>query len=155
MDKKRTQEHALQYLESLVGQTLRYGLKSYDMNLYDFGFGDNIQFTDSLGRTRSANRHNLHVQCSFKVIHRVGSKGSKIYYGDTEKEEFESDIKNLIDLSVKRVALSDKNDLWLDFEEYWVVIVTNEDTEESWRYFIMGKENPHLVAADSWLEFVW
>lgn len=155
MDSICTQKQASQYLEKLIGQPLQYGLKSHDMDLYDFGFGETTKVTNFWGKTRNVNLHNLHAQCSFKIIHRTGNKHSKIYYGDTEKEEFETDIKDLIWLCVKRIALSDKNDLWLDFEDYWVVFATSEDSKESWRYFIMGEENPHLVVADSWQEFVW
>ena len=152
MEMKCTQEQALHYLENLVGQPLRYGLKSYDMDLYDFGFGEELETTNCWGETRSVNLHNLHILCNFKVIYKA-KKGHKTYYGNTHKKEFELDIQDIVGLSVKRVALSDKNDLWLDFGDYWVVFTTNEDAEESWRYFITGKENPHLVVADTWLEF--
>lgn len=155
MDKKCTREQALRYLENLVGQPLRYGIKLYDTELYDFGFGEMVETTDLWKKKRSVNLHNLHILCDFKVIYRTENRGHKIYCGDTDKKEFESDIQDIIGLTVKRVALSDKNDLWLDFKDYWIAFVTHEDAEESWRYFIMGKENPHLVVADSWKEFVW
>lgn len=154
MEMKCTQEQALHYLENLVGQPLRYGLKSSDTEMYDFGFGEIVEAINYWGKTRSVNLHNLHILCNFRVIYRA-KKGHKTYYADTPKREFESDIQDMVGHSVKRVALSEKNDLWLDFGDYWVVFATNEDAEESWRYFIMGEDNPHLVVADSWQEFVW
>ena len=154
MDKKCTREQAIHYLENLVGQPLRYGLKSPDTELYDFGFGEMVETSNYTKKTKNASLHNLHILCNFKVIYRV-KKSHKIYCDNTNKKEFESDIQDIVGLSAKSIALSDNNDLWLDFGDYWVVFATNEDAEESWRYFIMGEENPHLVVADSWQEFVW
>ncbi len=122
MDRKCSREEALGYLENLVGQPLRYGLKSPDTELYDFGFGELVETTNYRGDTREVNLHNLHLLCNFKVIDRV-KKEHKIYYDDTDKKEFESDIQALIGLTVKRAELSDKNDLWLDFGNYWVVLL--------------------------------
>ena len=155
MDKKCTREQALCYLENLVGQSLCYGIKSHDTELYDFGFGETKWIVDGRKRTKCINLHNLHILCDFKVIFRTENRGHKVYRSNTNHIEFEADIQNLIGFSVKRVALSDKNDLWLDFESCWVVFITHEDSEESWRYFMWGEEKPHLVVADSWQEFVW
>ena len=58
----------------------------------------------------------------------------------------------MIGLSVERIALSDKNDLWLDLNKYWIVFITREDQEESWRFFEPRSKLPHLVASDAWLE---
>ncbi len=154
MDEKCTRAQALSYLENLVGKPLRYGIKSHDTELYDFGFGESIEITDHQKR-RNIYLHNLHILCDFKVIDKTNRGSYKIYYGNTEKHKFESDIQRIIGLKVKRVSLSDKNDLWLDFGSNWVVFVTCEDAEESWRYFIWGKKNPHLVVSDVWQEFVW
>ena len=73
------------------------------------------------------------------------------FYEDTPSEIFQKEVERLIGLCPKRVGLSDKNDLWLDFGDYWVVFATFEDGEESWRLFTPGSAEPHWVVSDSWL----
>ncbi len=141
-----------EYLQTLVEQPLCYGIKSPDMDLYDFGFGDTVTI-DCNGKTRDVCIHILHVQCRFEVIWRNGERCIDIYDEDTSAESFSTDVIPLIGLKVKRVALSDKNDLWLDFGDCWVVFATFENGEESWRYFMYNTDDPHLVASDSWLRF--
>lgn len=125
------------------------------MDLYDFGFGGFIEVPSFFkpGRIRRMHKLILHVTCRFKIIHRVGVKCIDRYYEDTPCEEFHTNIQSLIGLTVKRVGLSDKNDSWLDFGDYWIAFATFETNEESWRYFTWDNFDPHLVAADTWLEF--
>lgn len=143
---------ALEYLQKLINQPLIYGYKSSDLDLYDIGFGEFVEIVDSRGK-RSICSLVLHPTCNFKVIWKNGKRETHIFYGNTSHEEFQSEIEHLVGLTVKRVALSDKNDLWLDLQECWIVFATFEDGEESWRFFDAHKETPHLVASDSWLEF--
>lgn len=142
----------LEFLQTLVDQPLCYGLKSPDMDLYDFGFG-NIVRVRNLQEEREVCTHILHVTCRFKVIWKKGEHQVDKYHEDTSCEKFHSEIKNLIGMKVRRVALSDKNDLWLDFGDCWVVFATFENGEESWRFFTSNIDTPHLVASDSWLNF--
>ncbi len=144
---------ALNFLQTLVDQPLCYGLKSPDMDLYDFGFGNTVFVTDRYGKEREICTHILHVTCRFKVIWKNGYRRVDIYDEDTSCKRFHSDIKRLVGLKVRRVWLSNKNDLWLDFGEYWVVFATFENSEESWRFFTSDKDAPHLVASDCWLRF--
>ena len=138
-------EKAIAYLQTLIGQTLHYALKSPDMDLYDLGFG----------APEADFRYVLHATCRFKVIWRNGERRTDKYYEDTPSEEFHSAIQRLIGWKVTRVGLSDKNDLWLDFGDgdCWAVFVTFENNEESWRFFTYHSDDPHLVASDSWLDF--
>jgi hypothetical protein len=70
---------------------------------------------------------------------------------DTSPEIFTTNIMQLVGLVVKRFALSDKFDLWIDLGDYWIVFVTWEDETESWRFFTPGSDDPHLVVSSSWL----
>ena len=134
---------ALDFLQTLVGLPLLYGIKSPDMDLYDFGFGEKVNCT-----------YALHVVCRFKVIHTKGDYRVDRYFEDTPCEQFHMAISSLIGMKVNRVALSDKNDLWLDFGDYKVVFATFENEEESWRFFTTNTNDPHLVASNSHLTFV-
>lgn len=143
----------LEFLQTLVGQPLCYGIKSPDMDLYDLGFGSGVVDITSYGEEKEDWTYILHVTCRFKVIWRNGERRIDKYYEDTPCEKFHSEIKRLIGLKVKRVALSSKNDLYLDFGDYWIVFVTFEDGEESWRFFTSIPNSPHLIATDSELYF--
>lgn len=143
----------LEFLQTLVDQPLCYGLKSPNLDLYDFGFGNVVSVVDSQGKEQKVYTHILHIICRFKVISKNGEHRVDKYYEDTPCEKFHSEIKRLIGMKVRRVELSDKNDLWLDFGDYWVVFVTFGNGEESWRLFTSNINVPHLVAANSWLRF--
>lgn len=141
----------VEFLQTLVDQPLLYAIKSPDTELYDFGFGNLVEFTNRRGKKTMIGTHILHVICRFKVIWKNGKHRVTTYYEDTPCEIFHADIQRLVGLKVRRVALSDKNDLWVDLGEYWVVFATFENGEESWRYFVSDVE-PHLIASDSWLD---
>ena len=143
--------NALEYLQNLVDQSLRYGIKSPNMDLYDFGFNNAIDVSNLHENKKST--YVLHIMCRFKVIWKKGAHRVDRYYEDTPCEKFHSEIKKLIGMKVLRVALSDKNDLWLDFGDCWVVFITFENGEESWRFFTSSIDDPHLVSSDSWLYF--
>lgn len=147
-------EKAMDFLNTLVGQSLTYAIKSPDMDLYDFGFGEEIEVKSPHRPPRTVAPYTVHALCRFQVIWRNGEKKVARYYEDTPCEIFHSEIKSLIGLKVSRVALSDKNDLWLDFGDYWVVFVTYESDEESWRFFkTYDSDTPHLVASALELDF--
>lgn len=137
------------FLDSIIGQKLAYAIKSPDTELYDFGFGEERETEDK----RMLPPYILHVLCRFKIIHKDGSTKVQICHEDTTPNVFNKKIEPLIGLSVKRVGLSDKNDLWLDFGAYWVVFATFEEDDEAWRFFISGSDEPHLVATSNVLEF--
>ena len=136
-------------IELLVGQQLRYGLKSPDMDLYDLGFGNEIVFINSNGEQQEAYQYTLHLVCGIFIYWKDGHKEE--FYGDTSPQVFQQSIQQLIGEEVRRVALSDKNDLWLDFRRCHIVIVTYENNDESWRLFTPGVDSSHLVASDRWL----
>ena len=69
----------------------------------------------------------------------------------TPPEIFTTNIMQLVGLVVKRFALSDKFDLWIDLGDYWIVFVIWEDETESWRFFTPESDDPHLVVSSSWL----
>lgn len=142
---------ALQFLNSLLGQRLCYGLKSPDTDLYDFGLGQFIKTYDFKGNLCEVSTHTLHATCRFKIISRSYPDKTNIFDEESDANEFDSHISNLIGLPIVRVALSEKNDLWLDFHDYWMVFATFEDGEESWRYFLTNDNSQLLVASNVWL----
>lgn len=150
---KLVKDVAVVFLQTLVGQPLLYAIKSPDTELYDFGFGELIECVNHRGKPKRIGTHILHILCRFKVIWKNNERKVDRYYEDTPCEEFNSNIQHVIGLAVKRVALSSKNDLWLDFGACWIVFVTVVSGGESWRFFFSDTEIPHLVAADAWLEF--
>lgn len=145
---------AIEYLQCLVGQSLCLALKSPDMDLYSFGFGKALEKIDSRDKEKEICTRYLHITCRFSVIWKTENQRVDKYYENTPCEKFHSEINRFIGLKVRRVALSDKNDLWLDFGDYWIVFATFESGEESWRFFTSDKMLPHLVASDCWLNFV-
>lgn len=136
-------------LNNLVGQPLRYGIKSPDMDLYDLGFGDDVKYVCWDGEPNEACTYAIHLTSEIHVDWKNGNVVEYCY--DTPCEEFDADIRQMIDLRVRRVALSDKNDLWLDLGRCYMIIVTHENGEESWRFFLPGSGELHLVASDLWL----
>lgn len=142
--RKISQEKALELLQSLVGTPFTYGFKSPDMDLFDLGFGENIQFINFLGKTQETRKYHLHFTSEFHLEWKNGV--NDIYDIDTETDEFQKDIQPLLGLPIKRIALSSKNDLWLDFGVCYGCVVTYEDQRESWRFLIPGTDAPHLVA---------
>ena len=144
---------ALEFLQTLIDQQLCYGLKSQDLDLYDFGFGNMVGDVNSYERYQEGCTHIIHAICRFKVIWKNGEHRVDRYQENTSSEKFCTEIKRLIGLKVIRIALSDKNDLWLDLGDYWVVFATYENNEESWRFFALNQDIPHLVASNSWLNF--
>lgn len=147
-------QKALAYLQALINQPLCYGQKYCNTELYCFGFGDQTELISSVNRKTIGCTHFVHVLCWFKIIWKNGETRVCKYYDNTPGENFHSNIQQLLGMKVKRIGLSDKNDLWLDFGDCWVVFATFENAEESWRYFTSNSQDPHLVASDSWLEFV-
>ena len=146
-------QNAVDFLYSLIGKPLNYAIKSPDTELYDFGFGELVEVVNRCGKHKRIGTQILHVICRFKVIWKKGEHRVNRYYEDTSSDEFHTEIQHLFGLKVKRVALSDKNDLWLDLGDCWVVFATFENGEESWRFFTSDVDIPHLIASDSWLYF--
>ena len=155
MENKVSQE-AQNFLNQIVGLPLINAMKSTEIDLqglYAFGFGQ-YQEDNRYWKGEEFPTYILHVLCRFKVIWKNGQKRVDIYYEDTPNEEFDAGIKSLIGLKVKRVGLSEKNDLWLDFGDYWIVFATYENAEESWRLLtFVNEKNIHLAATDVCLEF--
>lgn len=143
--------NAILFLQTLVDKTLSYGLKSMDTDLYDFGFINVDNVASWCGEGKESCTHFLHATCRFEVICKNGERRVDRYYEDTPCEEFHTNVQHLLGLKVKRVALSEKNDLWLDFGNYWIVFATFENCEESWRFFSSDRTLPHLVASDCWI----
>ena len=151
MVENNIREQAMEFLELLIDKPLCYGFKSSAWDLYDFGFGPLRHVPSRRNPKRKVGAFVLHVTCRFKIVCKIGKSRVKRFYEDTTSEEFHCAIQPVIGLPVKRVALSEENDLWLDFGDYWIVFVTYENNEESWRFFTFTDDARHLVASDRWI----
>ena len=140
---------AIKYLNALIGKPVKYIIKSPDMNLYDFGFGDTFAVEGALGLHRMC-EYTMHTSSSAIRVFWDNEEESE-YSGNTSSKEVSLLSERLMNSIVKSVALNDKNDLCIDFEICRMVVVTFEDAEESWRVFHVDVDRPHLVAADSWI----
>ena len=138
---------AEEFVQNLVGKSLKYGQKFGDTELYDLGFGPEREIEYHDGEKRILPEYILHIMCDFDIVWRNGIKRVDEYDGNTPGEEFATDIKKLIGMDVLKVELRDKNDFWIDFGDYWMVIFTEESEEESWRLFTSGEQGIHLVAS--------
>ena len=74
------------------------------------------------------------------------------FYENTSSELFCDAIEDSIGMEIIRIALSSKNDLWIDLGDCRIVFVTFEDNEESWRLFSSNEEQ-HLVASSESILF--
>ena len=142
---------AIEFVQTLIGCPFIYAIKSPDTELYDFGFGELVDTLNRQGKSKKIGTHMVHALCRFKVIWKDGSRRVDSYFEDTPYQVFCSDAKRFIGLKVIQVALSDKNDLWLDLGDCWIVFATYENGEESWRFFTDNRNMPHIVASDAWL----
>lgn len=148
-----TRQEMFEYLQQLVGQPFIYGYKTSDCDLYDLGFGKKIIARNYKGEFREVCTHIIHAVCPFNVIWRNSDCRTETYDENTTYKVFHSCAKRMIGLTVKQIKLSDKNDLWLDFGDCTVVFLSLENEKESWRFFMWGEKNPHLVVSNTWLEF--
>lgn len=144
------QSDALVILNKLIGQPFLYGIQSPDVVLFDLGFGDYMSVKKMMGSECEVASYTLHAICGIKIIHPKVSRQTEEFIGNSS-QEFNSSIQKLIGNTVMRIALSSKNDLWLDLGDYWLVLVTNEDKEESWRYFTPNSTQNHMVVSDAWI----
>ncbi|MBE6903820.1 MAG: hypothetical protein E7480_04340 [Ruminococcaceae bacterium] len=149
----KRKKYLLELQHNLVNLPLCYGIKSPDMFFYDFGFGEIFKTVDLYGgKDREIPTFALHVCCAFEVIWKDKSKHSDIFSNDTPCDKFNAVMERLIGIPIKRVSLSEKYDLWLDLGVCWIVFATNEDKEESWRFFSPNNRERHLVASNKKLK---
>lgn len=147
----KDQNDTLIILHKLVGCCFRYGLKSHNFDLFDLGFGEDVFFVNCLGNTQTACKYTFHLTCGIKLFWKDGRINE--YDAATESGFFSISIKPLIGATVSRIALSEKNDLWIDLGLCRMVIVTYEDDLESWRFFSPGTGMPHLISSGQNLYF--
>lgn len=151
MEKIVNRQEAEEFLRPLVGQPLRYALKSSDTELYDFGFGKPVEVT-RLGIRRRIGTYSIHALCRFRILWKNGECGAEEYCENTPSEEFSVKIRRLIGREIMELGLSEKNDLWLDMGDCRIVWTTYENGEESWRFLAADTNVPHLVVSNSWME---
>lgn len=138
-----------QNVTMFVGRSLQYAIKSPDLALFDFGFAEAVEQDSAKLESDNKNLLVLHISSALKIIWRNGNVIE--VYGDAEADDFDKCIQPLLGLVVRRCALSNKNDLWLDFGIADLVVVTIEDGEESWRMFLKNDFHEHIIASDLWI----
>lgn len=146
-----TKDAAEGILKPMLGQPLHYSRVHIEYDMFEFGFGPLFRQLGPNGMYRMVCPYTIHTQVPYLTIKDRKRRRAKDYYWDTTPEVFYRGTKKLIGLEVKRVGLSEKNDLWIDLGDYWIVFPTYENGEESWRFFTPGSDRPHLVASDSWV----
>lgn len=130
------------FLNKLNGSILKHAIKSSDLDLYDFCFYSPL-----------LNEHLfIHATCRFKIINMIHKQSVNCFYENTSSELFCDAIEDSIGMEIIRIALSSKNDLWIDLGDCRIVFVTFEDNEESWRLFSSNEEQ-HLVASSESILF--
>lgn len=140
-----TKQNVERYLNCIVGTPLQYGFKHSDFDLFQLGFGDCVSFEKWKGQTLAINRYAIHFDSAIYLYWKHG--GVDRFDSSTADNVFSSAISKLIGTHVKKIALSEKNDLWIDLGECRIAVVTRDDCEESWRFFQPRTENPHLIAS--------
>ncbi len=133
------------HIKKLIGTQLQYGIKSVDSDLYQLGFGEIVAQEVWNGSLLEINKYAIHFTSALLVYWKDGNTNE--FYADTSPKEFDFAILQMIGCQVSRIALSDKNDLWIDLGICSIVIVTYDDAEESWRLFQPRTNNPHLIAS--------
>lgn len=158
------QNEVISFINRLVGQPFLYGYKFPQWcDLYEFGFGNliddredndlsdfpfgnwvNKEFNEKGKRAEYV----IHAVCPIKVVWRKKRRVERIDE-DTDAESFHIIAGGLSGLKILRISLSSKNDLWIDLGEYWVILVTSENDDESWRLFTAEKRSAHLIASST------
>ncbi len=137
------------YISSINGLKLIWGIKSPDLDLYDFGFTRYNRFPMKL-----FNKYTfvIHAQCVVILIWEH-PRHVEVYDGESIATVFNSRISNMIGLCVKNTKLRKNNDLLIDFGECKMIIETMDDDEESWRFFKLRKKDLHMVVSKNWISF--
>lgn len=158
-------DEVISFIKRLVGQPFLYGYKfPHWCDLYEFGFGklvDNEEHDDlsdfpfgkwvdkEFNENGKRAEYVVHAVCPIKVVWRRKKRRVELIDGDTNIESFHSIVSRLSGLKILRISLSSKNDLWIDLGKYWVILVTTENDDESWRFFKAEKRSAHLVASST------
>ncbi len=145
---KLSQNESYPYLSVIIGTTLNYGTKSPDFSLYNLGFGTEIMREDYKGNLCAFSEYSIH--CVEGIVLYSNHKRQEYGYEDLQFT-FESAISPFVGLVVRKITLSDKNDLWIDMGKCQLVIVTSEDNEESWR-FLSSAHGYHIISSNKWIE---
>lgn len=139
-----TQAGGTAFLQQVLQMQVVYAAKSQDINLYDFGFGVSMYRSEPSDFV-------LHIECAFDIywdnetVHR--------FYEDTGEQEFEPTGKRLLGQHVREIRILEGNQMMIELENCKIIVRTENDGIESWRFFNYRTDGVHLVAADEWLEF--
>ena len=165
---------AVAYLQKLVGQPVLFSWKiPFWDDLYEIGFGEWVEYVDDIdlstfpiGRQlmntplfQRKTKHDmraeyvLHSFCPIKLAWRDGSRKVQVFDDQSDGRSFRETFDSLKGFKVKRVGLSEINDLWIDLGACWIVFESLEDGEESWRFIPPSRQDPHLVVSNNEIRF--
>lgn len=137
-------EKAMCALQRITGCDFRFGIKSTDMDLYQLGFGEDVVFVNYFGNLQKTYKYAIHFTCE---LHLKWSDNRKtVYHSKTDAKAFCVDIEPLIGLPVKHVELFENNNLLIDLDVCKLEIAVRKDADESWRFFLPGQNEDHIVA---------
>ena len=131
----------------IVGEPFMFGMKFSDTDLYIFGFGEPKE------NARLNCEYRIHLLCSFKIVWRNPKRESEIFYSDSSEIEFDLAFERLKGRRVRNVQFLGKvNDLVIDLGDCYILIYTVDSDEESYRYFRLNSDEPHIVVSYNWID---
>ena len=133
------------YLASIVGTPFQYCIKNSNLDLFQLGFGEVVAVESDNTQTLEINKYAIHFDSAIYLYWKNGMVDR--FYSDSHAQVFNEALSCLIGKKVNRIKLSSKNDLWIEFEDCKMVIVTRDDEDESWRFLLPRTNYPHLIAS--------
>lgn len=159
-------EEILQNLKCLVSAQFQYIDRTLD--LVHLGFGELFEETNRRGEKREIAAYSFHIQCPFRIIRDnnivlgytdlfipnketdfmvyLNKRNTNVF--DSKVEWLESELKNE---SVKDVCLTPLNDLVIETTNFTIEILVCDQTSESWRFFCIADNSPHIVVDEDGL----
>lgn len=142
------------FLQKLVGLELFHGIKSPDIQFYDFGVGYPVESESYNQLRRILSPYIIHATCNFEIV--WVSNGKVDYFNHvTNKSLFDNYfVSKIKGLKIKKITLDNNNELCLFFDECFIKFSPFNDNIESWRIFsTVEKNSPHLVASATKIDF--
>lgn len=139
--KQITMSEGTFFLQQILHMPIIYAIKSPDISFYDIGFGN----PENNGEPA---HFVLHIQCIFDLYwdHKIFQR----FYGDMGQQEFVPIEQRLLGQCVQNAYILQGNQLMLLLDYCTMIVRTDNDDIESWRFFEYN--DTHLVAAGCWLE---
>lgn len=163
-----------EYLDRIIGEPV--SCIGRVTNMVWMGIGKNVMTVDRKGREKEKTEYALHIQSPWRIINKkkeeIVMASSDMYsprtgMGYSEDFDWEPQGNNLFDeksqnwtkremaIYIRKYKINQWGDLTLSFsndEKLQVFNVASDDTE-SWRLFMPGREELHLVVSGLEINF--